>query len=999
MSEPVKSSGIGIVWPSVLLAVITSTTIFALRPPLESARPQLTTSADITELPTVNGVFSTFARPWEDPLAAARDHYQKKQRPCPCLPDLQDLLSNFVAMFDRVIVMPVWLRGGPYDDDKEQRLRTRFAVESALAAEEFSLSYPERMSYTILEVPIQFRPAGALQNQNEKVIVPLKLYTQGDKSKAAAVVLWLSESDLGDTPLHATANIVQQLFKKAKPPDPDFSKMEIAVIGPTSSDVHRKIAEPDQCVEDIFPCSKAAVYSSRATSYKREDCWASSYPILSTIGTDRQLLEQLQVELALRTAWIRPTCANPTPAANDKRHIILITEHDTLYGREFPKMVEKVFQMKEDKNLHVFRYLRGIDGQVPRQSLPAKPAERGKDDDAKKSPSASKEVPTTGQAQLDYLQRLERQISDVFLAQRDGHEVIAIGVVSTDVYDRLLVLRALRKNFPGTLFFTTDLDSEFSRPSEYATTRNLIVVSHFGLELRPDLKSPAFRESYQTATFLACRYALSGPQGAVREELTDPEQPNAIKEIPALVFEIGRKGPYQLTEVPGSVHPRRRHPGWLGGQSLALLIFVVGVLIIWACFSKSIRDVLLLPVIAVVRLFCLIPPCSWWLATAAQTNPPPKPDDGKAPPLGFWQQCVINFRTRVNRLTWPHAAGIFAGCLLLLLVMIGLLCLSHHFHFSGNEEPIDISEGVSIWPTIYLRFLAFVLSVVLAIVIYRASVPDSGWLFARYRNQKSQSMPPVKELADDLRSWGFIGSVVGLALIYIILAYLMFYFMGVPPEPLRGMYTKWIDRTVLALAVVSLMSMIFVILLTHHFFRKFILAVGKEEWQGAADQPRLKYPRKIAAEVGRITLVADGTHMLAYMGYFPFIVLAVMILARINYFDNWTFTAPLAVIYLTNTALLVYAVLAIRKDAGRLRQEVLDRLNTGLVAALGHPDKVKTDGEGRQKNKDVYQEAIRYVQNVREGAFRSWLQEPIFESLGGIAGLLILQQMLLPLFL
>ena len=55
--------------------------------------------------------------------------------------------------------------------------------------------------------------------------------------------------------------------------------------------------------------------------------------------------------------------------------------------------------------------------------------------------------------------------------------------LGSDVYDKLLILKALKKGLPGAIFFTTDLDARYSLPSEFQETKNLIVASPFGLQL------------------------------------------------------------------------------------------------------------------------------------------------------------------------------------------------------------------------------------------------------------------------------------------------------------------------------------------------------------------------------------------------------------------------------------------------------------------------------------------------------------------------------------
>jgi hypothetical protein len=72
------------------------------------------------------------------------------------------------------------------------------------------------------------------------------------------------------------------------------------------------------------------------------------------------------------------------------------------------------------------------------------------------------------------------------------------------------VLQALRPLLPDAWFFTTYLDAVFVQPSAQSATRNLLVASGFGLQLRPDIQGaiPPFRSNYQTAEFLAARVAI-----------------------------------------------------------------------------------------------------------------------------------------------------------------------------------------------------------------------------------------------------------------------------------------------------------------------------------------------------------------------------------------------------------------------------------------------------------------------------------------------------------
>ena len=148
------------------------------------------------------------------------------------------------------------------------------------------------------------------------------------------------------------------------------------------------------------------------------------------------------------------------------------------------------------------------------------------------------------------------------------------GVISSDVYDKLLVLQALRNALPGAIYFTFDLDARLMEAKNLKWTRQLIVGSGLGLSLRPELQGdiPPFRDTYQTATFYATmvaihRFASAGsaraaqarqavPQGGDELEISSPSYYfNPDKRVQSgfqwtarpRIFEIGRSQEYDLT--------------------------------------------------------------------------------------------------------------------------------------------------------------------------------------------------------------------------------------------------------------------------------------------------------------------------------------------------------------------------------------------------------------------------------------------------------------------
>src|SRR5512146_1888393 len=109
-----------------------------------------------------------------------------------------------------------------------------------------------------------------------------------------------------------------------------------------------------------------------------------------------------------------------------------------------------------------------------------------------------------GTSQLDYVRALVARIHD------EGEGARAIGILGTDPYDALLIIKALRPFFPHAIFFTVDLDARHLHPSEYKSTRNMVIASPFGLQLEGGLQRdvPPFRSSYQTSAYFAALQAV-----------------------------------------------------------------------------------------------------------------------------------------------------------------------------------------------------------------------------------------------------------------------------------------------------------------------------------------------------------------------------------------------------------------------------------------------------------------------------------------------------------
>ena len=176
-----------------------------------------------------------------------------------------------------------------------------------------------------------------------------------------------------------------------------------------------------------------------------------------------------------------------------------------------------------------------------------------------------------GTSQLDYVRALVARIHD------EGEGARAIGILGTDPYDALLIIKALRPFFPHAIFFTLDLDARHLHPSEYKSTRNMVIASPFGLQLDGSLQRdvPPFRSSYQTSAYFAAlqavQHVVCRPDGQERSAtgacttgyhmaLTPEDRTYDAGSHPR-IFEVGRYGAVDLSVVAQegmrTIHPLR----------------------------------------------------------------------------------------------------------------------------------------------------------------------------------------------------------------------------------------------------------------------------------------------------------------------------------------------------------------------------------------------------------------------------------------------------------
>lgn len=1011
--------------PSLLIVVAVAVGIYSLPPALDSTRP------DIPQAP-LSATDPIPARLWQDPLQAiwdlpsgGSDHLLPADR----------VLEGRLGGPGRTLVLPVLIPGSGYSESYETRLRLRYAVLTALGASGFVPEQAERIG--AFSAPKM--PAGGLSCWP----VPFEWHRYRPSGSNAdlpvhfeqVLVLWVNEEALGDSFLAGLHQLLHALLgggSEKLAPCPDAAGLCVEVIGPTSStgfnpylvrngDREGQSQGGDEagCQASVCPLKDAHLNSPLATTWDDSAVFRLPYSILlrRTIGSDLQLCKLLKWELGLRGV---------EPSAQSR--IVLITEWDTVYGRTFPDTFQSLYDASQRGFIHEFTYLRGIDGQVPGAKKGGASSNGGSSPAAGVLSPAQIERPE-GRSQFDYLRRMERQLEAI----RSQGEVRAIGVTGTDVYDKLLILHALRSNFPDSLIFTTDLDVRLLHPNDYDSARNLIIASHFSLGLGEDLAAPVagqqggltledqfkgwagndsesaadrrkrrvplFRYSYQSSVFLAALESLN--PSALRE----PSAPASH----ARLYEVGRNGGILLNAA--SQHNR----GSFGPvAALIVLMASVGLSFLRPDLSQLRRDL-----------------------TEEADHQPPR-----------------NIRALLIRKA-SQGASLYLGWLLLRLLPFGILgAIALLDSRRSDGEAWTLFQGVSLWPSQFLLLLIVMLAIEFSILLAKNfeasklrldlaffSIKPGGWqrsdlqfnlpegftervrfCWQELKEQALSELQVVGTFASAARDnpdhrWGRTdvaslwqdyrrrtapGAVLLRLLLYawlvIPVSALIFYFA--PARPFRGEMSHWVDSGLLAAALLSIGFLLVLVwdvtfytsLFTHGLAgreslwpKETVQAYSKEGW------PAESYTGELLNEWLDVNFIAFHSKAIGRFIYFPFILLLLYGIAHQPVFDNWVIRPQEVLIFVGAMALAAVPLIIMRRSAESARRQARQRLSVKTLEAQGQPDSGL-----RLKILERCQDDI---DSIRQGAFSSLAENPLLRAalipFGGMGGLALLEYLLL----
>lgn len=965
--------------------------------------PRVADSRTWSPVPTAEQ--DVVARLWEDPLQAVQMELSQHEKKADAVslfgkserPDEAHATSALAAKIEKIAVqkkitlLVIPIPDTPFPDDLEVRLRLRYAVQLALAEEDYTPEKRNHIGY--FKFPAESRAAYIPYESFEA-----RAASTSDHQDPAAFVLWLPESLLTDDPLLTLSKLCQSLCPEPLATD---KLSGLFVIGPRASDTLKQmISSAEKTPDDLAgkPAGatallaplrgKLAIFSPQATTpdpilnlaHKdkwedaREDFSEKLYKKLEPddrrtekpwryfynfVATDDQLTDVLAVELALRGLDL---------TENDK--ILVMAETDTSYGRSLPAALEASLEsyrragigyyktgitssttpellshyvkimtspppMNPGAALRIYRYLRGLDqqkGQDTNVNSPARPNTKSPEDLLSEALRKRGSM-ALGESQLDYAERLAENIK----RSPDLGNIKAVGVLGTDIYDKLILLRSLRPKFPGAIFFTTDLDARMWHPDHLSFTRNMVVASAYDIDLEhlsyrsnglADPLSAAtlapFRDGYQVAVFRACRAALRKARGD--DSVVDPPPKPRV-------FEIGKNGPVPLTEARQPHH----------GPFAAAVIKAVDQR--WPRFASQ----------QIIGF--------WWLAGAL------------ALALVSWAARErLKYKTGSdNPSDIARAFGSKStACAAVSAILLGAFWfLAQSWAQLPGGEPWAWSDGVSIWPTEWLR-LVIVCSVVTTLAwawrhftksrdglirdYFEGESLETRWDgWKRWDGLRNKWPSRSKKQAQDRVSaskvfqiylskaqWECRAARVAVATLSYACAIvgLIYIIDGQFPDlpHIRGEVARWMDLRISIVSALAVIALLYYVLdavwLSAYLFKGICGPVTK--WPDALIRQmneRFRVNEEDLSGYLDVKFAAEKSSEVGKLVFFPFVVQFLWILSRNSYFDHWSWPPTLISVFVCNMLLACAAWSVLRRAAKTIRSEALVRLERALDQA------------------------------------------------------------------
>ncbi|MEY2562062.1 MAG: hypothetical protein QOH88_255 [Verrucomicrobiota bacterium] len=913
-----------------------------------------------------------FARLWDDPFPEGFENSVVKPRaggPAPetiASPPPASQSPSPAKQSPTYKKLLIWnvLDARQVPEIKERRLRIRYAAVSAVLTADYLPARESSLS------PLTEKPSetGTVP-EGKELIGYFETFRAVPTCKApfARVILaWTRK----DAPLDEAT--IESVKKQIATKDEENGEVELQVLHHGSS----------QDLEDYEKSPQT--HLAGKISFMRATIAGNKFDPFRPTISDHHLIDALFQELSLRI----PALNRALPRIESRPRIVIVLERDTKYSYAIKQEIETKFQGVA--KLEFSSYLRGLDGRSEDAASSTESAKSESDETSSTKPKGEGFGETSsGTSQFDYLRRLATRLGSE-TNSRKGRSVSAVGILGSDIYDKMLILQAMRDELRSAIFFTTDLDALYLERGNQHFTRNLIVAGGDGLDVNQNLLAtpgsyvPPMRDGYQTvlANKVLSLLAPGDPKSATTP--TPSVTPKIFEIAPGRNIDLKAGGPATSPNPKRNFVLRMLSFTWVN-----ILAFAVGLanafLILRAIFTRVAKS---------------------------DTN---QSDVVFAPMKPWWRVFVY---TEV-------ALALFA---------IGTLL----FFLGWRKDALLLGEplalGISIWPSVLIRLLAFLVAILLLMIASYTFVAQSMGLkkkleaalpegkmhlpngmvseglrlclsIARERpgelnesefsSQLEKCFGVETRLLRNRRLW----RIMGFSILYLALS--MFLFWQWPPTvPARGAFALLYEKIVLALGV-SLYIIHLIFCLDLHASAYNLLCALRALYTPAACKEIHDSDRQIDAKK-MLEATASFTSIIGKTLLYPMTVLILIILSRLPHFDNWVMTPSLTITFLLGGLALVTAALLVWWAGSSLKKQVLaaHSKTEGVgepVSLVGSPaaSGVRSsevapqpaagggmdDAQVNRKRRVAFAKKREQLEAINEGVFAAWYNQPIFAAI------------------
>jgi hypothetical protein len=356
-------------------------------------------------------------------------------------------------------------------------------------------------------------------------------------------------------------------------------------------------------------------------------------------------------------------------------------------------------------------------------------------------------------------------------------------------------------------------------------------------------------------------------------------------------------------------------------------------------------------------------------------------------------------------------------------IAVAIVCLFYAFENNlGKGEPFSWFNGTSAWPSITLILFAALLSVHFLLKThlnlnqnainlsqefgFDDSVPQQisllAWEKPPLTNEPANTIPILDGAESNSRERIMIETLwkryrcrgrirrqlfraAPMTAAYIAaLSFVLPLIGGFPAAPIRGDFNFLV---LMAPTVIVYLLLAFIVIDAILLHEGFLLQLEETEsyWPNETFK-KFEYPfnpkrpanESDLADYWDILLIARRTEAVGNAIYYPFIILTLLIVARLRVFDDWTWSVALIVALCSHFCLALYAAWRLPKVAKEYRDKVLLRLKRRRRQALMR----------ERKAPETIDTMLEEVQSTHKGAFSYLWEQPAIRALlfpsGGI---------------